>query len=102
MSRASTTPVVVLGKDRLGRPTRVSVAGSRPGVPVVSAGCRLGTIAADGTTIDWKAAPGEGNFRDYDAIISGQAAAKYGRRWSASYIDGKLAALVVPPLPGRK
>lgn len=96
MSRASSLPVVAIGKDAQGLPTRFSVPGLTKTVPVVLAGRRLGEVDPSGA-VRWTPAGSAESWRDYvaqnDAL---KEAARARRRFRASVIDGNVAAVVVP------
>jgi hypothetical protein len=49
VKRGATLPVVALGRDKAGRPTRLSVPGLTRAAPIVSGGRRIGEVARDGT-----------------------------------------------------
>lgn len=96
MTQGSTLPVVALGDDGHGRPTRFSVPGLTRSVPIVSSGRRIGEVARDGTVTSTGAAAA-GRWHDY--VTHSKAldqAALARRRLLATVVDGQVVAVVVP------
>lgn len=96
MTRSSSLPVVAIGRDQDGLPTRLSVPGLNRTVPVVLAGRRLGQVDPSGK-VTWTGPGGARSWSDY--LAAGDAlreAARARKRLRASIIDGNVAAVVVP------
>lgn len=96
MTRSSSLPVVALGKNHDGLPTRLSVPGLTRSVPIVLAGRRLGEVDPSGA-VTWTPAGSKGTWHEYAAQNDALKEAARGRkRLRASVIDGRVAAIVVP------
>jgi hypothetical protein len=98
VSRITSIPIVAIGKDSEGRPTRLSIPGtiSKP-VPIRNAGRKIGEVARDGT-VTWTPAGAAPSFEEMIAHAQALDRAKWGRRRFRAAVDGdKVLAVVVPP-----
>ena len=96
MKRGLTLPVVALGRDKEGRPTRLSVPGLTRAAPIVSGGRRIGEVARDGT-VTWSAPGSAESYREYIAHSDGLDQAAWARRrLRAVVVDGRVVAVSVP------
>ncbi|MFP3881714.1 MAG: hypothetical protein ACLFWH_05285 [Actinomycetota bacterium] len=102
MSRVTSIPVVALGKDSDGRPTRLSLPGtvSKP-VPIRSGGRKIGEVARDGS-VSWTPAGSAASFEEMVAISDGLDQAKWSRRRLRAALSGDKVVAVVVPAKRRK
>ncbi len=96
MTRFFTLPVVAIGKDRDGLPTRLSVPGLTKTVPIRSDGRRIGEVAPSGA-VTWEPPGAAESIIEFEV----QAGALDQVRWSrrklrAAVVDDKVVAVVVP------
>jgi hypothetical protein len=98
VSRSESLPMVAIGRDTHGLPTRLSVPVKldRP-IGIMSAGMRIGEVAPDGTAT-WRGHNAAKDYHEYGRLVDAlNQAARARGRLNVVLLDDKPSAVVVPP-----